>query len=43
MALFIVVSTFVLLFLASGSGVLPIQAIVTNVPSLSTPFGALAA
>ncbi len=31
---------FVLLFLAFGSGVLPIKAIVTNVLSLSPTFGA---
>ena len=39
MALLVVVSTFVLLFLAFGSVVLPLKAIVMNVLSLSATFG----
>jgi RND superfamily putative drug exporter len=39
MALLVVVSTFVLLFLAFGSVVLPVKAIVMNVLSLSATFG----
>ena len=39
MALLVVVSTFVLLFLAFGSLVLPLKAIVMNVLSLSATFG----
>jgi len=41
MALLVVVSTFVLLFLAFGSVVLPLKAIVMNVLSLSATFGAI--
>ena len=41
MALFVVGVTFVLLFLAFGSVVLPVKAIVMNVLSLSASFGAL--
>ena len=41
MALLVVVSTFVLLFLAFGSVVLPVKAIVMNVLSLSATFGAI--
>jgi len=41
MALLVVVSTFVLLFLAFGSLVLPLKAIVMNVLSLSATFGAI--
>ncbi len=40
MALLVVLSTFVLLFLAFGSLVLPLKAIVMNVLSLSATFGA---
>ena len=39
MALMVVVATFVLLFLAFGSVVLPVKAIVMNVLSLSATFG----
>ena len=39
MALLVGVSTFVLLFLAFGSVVLPVKAIVMNVLSLSATFG----
>ncbi|MGD0684193.1 MAG: MMPL family transporter [Streptosporangiaceae bacterium] len=39
MALMVVVATFVLLFLAFGSVVLPVKAIVMNVVSLSATFG----
>jgi len=39
MALLVVVSTFVLMFLAFGSVVLPVKAIVMNVLSLSATFG----
>ena len=39
MALLVCVSTFVLLFLAFGSAVLPLKAIVMNVLSLSATFG----
>jgi RND superfamily putative drug exporter len=41
MALLVVVSTFVLLFLAFGSVVLPLKAIVMNVLSLSATFGTI--
>jgi uncharacterized membrane protein YdfJ with MMPL/SSD domain len=41
MALFVALTTFVLLFLAFGSVVLPIKAILMNVLSLSATFGAL--
>jgi len=41
MALVIVVATFVLLFLAFGSVILPVKAIVMNVLSLSAAFGAI--
>jgi RND superfamily putative drug exporter len=41
MALFTAVATFVLLFLAFGSVVLPVKAIVMNVLSLSATFGVL--
>jgi trehalose monomycolate/heme transporter len=41
MALLVVVSTFILLFLAFGSVVLPVKAIVMNVLSLSATFGAI--
>jgi uncharacterized membrane protein YdfJ with MMPL/SSD domain len=41
MALLVVVSTFVLLFLAFGSVVLPLKAIVMNVLSLSATFGVI--
>jgi uncharacterized membrane protein YdfJ with MMPL/SSD domain len=41
MALFVVTTTFVLLFLAFGSLVLPIKAVVMNVLSLGASFGAL--
>ncbi len=41
MALFVAATTFVLLFLAFGSVVLPIKAIVMNVLSLGASFGAL--
>jgi len=41
MALLVTVSTFVLLFLAFGSVVLPLKAIVMNVLSLSATFGAI--
>jgi RND superfamily putative drug exporter len=41
MALLVVVSTFVLLFLAFGSVVLPLKAMVMNVLSLSATFGAI--
>jgi uncharacterized membrane protein YdfJ with MMPL/SSD domain len=41
MALLVVVSTFVLLFLAFGSVVLPVKAIVMNVLSLSAAFGVI--
>ena len=41
MALMVVAATFVLLFLAFGSVVLPIKAIVMNVLSLGASFGAL--
>ncbi len=41
MALLVVVSTFILLFLAFGSVVLPLKAIVMNVLSLSATFGAI--
>ncbi len=41
MALIVAVATFVLLFLAFGSVVLPIKAIVMNVLSLGATFGAL--
>ena len=41
MALMVVLTTFVLLFLAFGSVVLPIKAMVMNVLSLSASFGAL--
>ncbi|HEU5385719.1 MAG TPA: MMPL family transporter [Streptosporangiaceae bacterium] len=39
MALLVIVSTFVLMFLAFGSVVLPVKAIVMNVLSLSATFG----
>jgi trehalose monomycolate/heme transporter len=41
MALLVVVSTFVLLFPAFGSLVLPLQAIVMDVLSLSATFGVM--
>jgi RND superfamily putative drug exporter len=41
MALLVVLTTFVLLFLAFGSLILPIKAIVMNVLSLSAAFGAV--
>jgi RND superfamily putative drug exporter len=41
MALLVTVSTFVLLFLAFGSVVLPVKAIVMNVLSLSATFGVI--
>ena len=41
MALFVVATTFVLLFLAFGSLVLPVKAVVMNVLSLGASFGAL--
>ncbi|MBO0771337.1 MAG: MMPL family transporter [Actinobacteria bacterium] len=41
MALVVVLATFVLLFLAFGSVVLPVKAIVMNVLSLSATFGAI--
>ena len=41
MALLVVVATFVLLFLAFGSLVLPLKAIIMNVLSLSATFGAI--
>jgi len=41
MALLVALSTFVLLFLAFGSVVLPLKAIVMNVLSLSATFGAI--
>jgi trehalose monomycolate/heme transporter len=41
MALFVVVVTFVLLFLAFGSVVLPLKAIVLNIVSLGAAFGAV--
>ena len=41
MALLVIVSTFILLFLAFGSVVLPVKAIVMNVLSLSATFGAI--
>ncbi|HYZ54764.1 MAG TPA: MMPL family transporter [Streptosporangiaceae bacterium] len=41
MALMVVLSTFVLLFLAFGSVVLPVKAIVMNVLSLSATFGVI--
>jgi hypothetical protein len=41
MALLVAVSTFVLLFLAFGSVVLPIKAIVMNILSLSATFGVI--
>ena len=41
MALLVVAATFVLLFLAFGSVVLPLKAIVMNVLSLSATFGAI--
>jgi RND superfamily putative drug exporter len=41
MALFVVGTTFVLLFLAFGSVVLPVKALVMNVLSLGASFGAL--
>ncbi|MFD2094051.1 MMPL family transporter [Blastococcus deserti] len=41
MAVFVVATTFVLLFLAFGSLVLPIKAVVMNVLSLGASFGAL--
>jgi trehalose monomycolate/heme transporter len=41
MALMVVVTTFVLLFLAFGSVVLPVKAIVMNVLSLMATFGAI--
>ncbi|MGY1804390.1 MMPL family transporter [Blastococcus sp. SYSU D00922] len=41
MALFVVATTFVLLFLAFGSVVLPVKAVVMNVLSLGASFGAL--
>jgi trehalose monomycolate/heme transporter len=41
MALIVVLTTFVLLFLAFGSVVLPVKAVVMNVLSLSASFGAL--
>ncbi len=41
MALFVVLVTFVLLFLAFGSVVLPVKAIVMNIVSLGAAFGAV--
>ncbi|SNR30884.1 MMPL family transporter [Blastococcus mobilis] len=41
MAVFVVATTFVLLFLAFGSVVLPVKAVVMNVLSLGASFGAL--
>jgi RND superfamily putative drug exporter len=41
MALFVIVVTFVLLFLAFGSVVLPLKAIVLNIVSLGAAFGAV--
>ena len=41
MALFVVATTFVLLFLAFGSVVLPIKAVIMNILSLGASFGAL--
>jgi len=41
MALMVAVTTFVLLFLAFGSVVLPVKAIVMNVASLTATFGAI--
>jgi uncharacterized membrane protein YdfJ with MMPL/SSD domain len=41
MALFVVATTFVLLFLAFGSLVLPVKAVIMNVLSLGASFGAL--
>jgi uncharacterized membrane protein YdfJ with MMPL/SSD domain len=41
MALFVVATTFVLLFLAFGSIVLPVKAVLMNVLSLGASFGAL--
>jgi uncharacterized membrane protein YdfJ with MMPL/SSD domain len=41
MALMVVVTTFVLLFLAFGSVVLPVKAIVMNAASLTATFGAI--
>jgi RND superfamily putative drug exporter len=41
MALFVIVVTFVLLFLAFGSVVLPVKAILLNIASLGAAFGAL--
>ncbi|OLB76222.1 MAG: hypothetical protein AUI14_19415 [Actinobacteria bacterium 13_2_20CM_2_71_6] len=41
MALFVIVVTFVLLFLAFGSVVLPIKAILMNIVSLGAAFGAI--
>jgi uncharacterized membrane protein YdfJ with MMPL/SSD domain len=41
MALFVVATTFVLLFLAFGSLVLPVKAVLMNVLSLGASFGAL--
>ncbi|MBC6459771.1 MMPL family transporter [Actinomadura sp. HBU206391] len=41
LALFVGVATFILLFLAFGSVILPLKAIVMNVLSLSATFGAL--
>jgi RND superfamily putative drug exporter len=41
MALMVVITTFVLLFLAFGSVVLPVKAIVMNVLSLGATFGAI--
>ncbi|MBI3689063.1 MAG: MMPL family transporter [Actinobacteria bacterium] len=41
MAVLVAVTTFILLFLAFGSVVLPVKAIATNVLSLSATFGAL--
>ncbi|TQN42197.1 RND superfamily putative drug exporter [Blastococcus colisei] len=41
MAVFVVATTFVLLFLAFGSLVLPVKAVVMNVLSLGASFGAL--
>src|SRR5256885_3227125 len=41
MAVFVVTVTFVLLFLAFGSVVLPLKAIILNVVSLGAAFGAV--
>jgi RND superfamily putative drug exporter len=41
MALFVVATTFVLLFLAFGSIVLPVKAVIMNILSLGASFGAL--